>query len=82
MEVLNGQERGRGICMLPGRRFGRHAPGSERQRALEIVLQRLIFTKIVFEELKSLGHRKDIVEICISELENIAGFEDNYKLGP
>lgn len=75
VEVLNGQERGRGICILPGQRFGRHAPGSERQRALEIVLQRRMFTKNVFEELKALGHRNVIVEICICELDNIAGFE-------
>ena len=65
VEVLNGRERGLWNCLLLGRNSGFRAVGSRRQRALEVILWRFMFTKIVLENLEALGQKKDIIDICM-----------------
>lgn len=77
-EVLNGQERGLEGRLSPGNRVGRHGAGSRRQRAIEEVLWRAVFSKADLEKMKAIGHRKDIVETCIGQLKNY-GFADSFE---
>ena len=62
-EVLNGRERGMEGFLFLGHRGGRHGAGSRRQRIIEEVSWRAVFTKADFENPKAIGHRKDIVII-------------------
>ena len=70
-EVLNGRERGLEKGFLKEQKVGEYAAGSRKHRVLEIALWRLMSTKRVLEKLEALGHRKDIVEICICRFKNL-----------
>ena len=65
VEVLNGRERGLWNCLFLGHSSGFRAVDPRRQRALEAIFRRFMFTRTVLENLEALGQKKDIIDIDI-----------------